>query len=589
MASREALPRTAILAALLGLCALAAYLRLAGVDRLLPHLPEPDTFLVLQMQSLRHDPAMIPHEEFHERYPLLIARALASLPIELASEHIDPSAPLEEHLRAASQPYALVRTLSAVMGVVLVPLTWLLVRRFLGGSGALWAAFFVATSALHLLYSQQARPHVTHATLALAAVLAALWAHDRPTWTRALLAGAAAGISLASLQSGAFTLAPLATALFLSPIHRGARRRAVWKTLAALAGALAIGLPFYPTLPTIEDGRIVLAQRGGHTMDLDRFNGEGLVRSVRLLWMHDPILLVLSSAGVLVVVAYALRRRSTADASARGAAAVVAAYAVPYGLVIALQSTIYDRFLIPLLPYIAGASAALLVWVFSSAARTLRGPLGQTIVLGASTLLVALFPAFVALHYARVARAPDTLEQAAAWFSDGWQGDALNPDPSKSPIATSVILHLPLLYAPGALAEDSADPGGLMAPWLAYQRLIATPENAPGRYDVRLFPSEIALATGASHAEGASRDWLASIRPKYAVIERTPKMTFIPALAELREAVISRGTLVFRSTGDEPNIPFNGPIHYQDAKDFVPRILRARAFGPGIEIYRLAW
>jgi hypothetical protein len=364
--------------------------------------------------------------------------------------------------------------------------------------------------------------------------------------------------------------------------------RAVWKALAALAVALAIALPFYPTLPTIENGRIVLAQRGGHTMDLDRFDGKGLARSMHLLWMHDPMLLVLSSAGLLVVLAYALRRWRTSDARSRGAAAVVAAYAVPYALVIALQSTIYDRFLIPLLPYLAGASAALLVWVYSAAARTLRAPLGQTVVLGASTVLVALFPAFVALHYARVARASDTFEQAAAWFSDGWPSDALNPDPRKAPIATSAILHLPLFYSADAVAADSADPGGLLAPWLAYQRLIATPKDASDRYDVRVFPSELALASGAS-AEGASRRWLETIRPKYAVLELTPKMVFIPALAELREAVLERGTLVFRSTGDEPNIPFNGPIHYQDAKNFVPRILRAEAFGPGIEIYRLAW
>ncbi len=576
---------------LVGVCVLAAVLRLAGVDRLLPHLPEPDTFLVLQMQSLRHDPAMIPHEEFYERYPLLIARSLALLPFELPSEHIDPAASASEHLRAAARPYVEVRTLSALMGVLLVPLTWFLARRFLGAGGALWAAFFVATSALHILYSQQGRPHVTHATLALGAVLAALAFHDRPTWVRALLAAAAAGLALAALQSGAFALAPLAVALWLSPMRGGDRggyvRRAVRAGVAVVV-ALALAAPFYPTLPTIENGRIVLAQRGGHTMDLDRFNGAGLWRSVHLLWMHDPLLVVLGGAGALVVLICAAQRFRSCDARAREAACIVLAYVVPYGLVIALQSTIYDRFLIPLLPYIAGASAALIVWVFESAARTLHAGIVRKVVLGGSALLVAAFPATIALHYSTVAVAPDTLEQSAAWFAGGWRDDAGNPDPERGAIATSAILNLPLLYSPNALALDTADPGGAMAPWLAYQRLIRTPEGARDRYDIRVFPSELALESG-DKAQGASRRWIESVHPQYAVLELTPKMVFIPALAELREAVLERGTLVFRSSGDEPSVPFQGPINYQDVKNFVPRILSARAFGPGIEIYRLTW
>ncbi len=592
--SRDAAPRKAILAVLIGLCVLAAVLRLAGVDRLLPHLPEPDTFLVLQLQSLRHDPAMIPHEEFYERYPLLIARSLALLPFDLPSEHIDPAAGAAEHLRAAAHPYVEVRTLSALMGVLLVPLTWLLARRFLGAGGALWAAFFVATSALHILYSQQGRPHVTHATLALGAVLAALAFHDRPTGARALLAAATAGLALAALQSGAFALAPLAVALWLSPMGGGGSgsggryvRRALHAGVAVVV-ALAIAAPFYPTLPTIEDGRIVLAQRGGHTLDLDRFNGAGLWRSVHLLWMHDPLLVVLCSAGLLVTLMHAARHFRSSDTRERGAAYIVLAYVVPYGLVIALQSTIYDRFLIPLLPYIGGASAALIVWVFTSAARALDAGVVRTVVLGASALLVAAFPASIALHYSTVAVAPDTLEQSAAWFANGWRDDAHNPDPERGAIATSAILNLPLLYSPSALAIDTADPGSALAPWLAYQRLIPTPADARDRYDVRVFPSELALESG-DKAHGGSRRWLESVRPQYAVLELTPKMVFIPALAELREAVLERGTLVFRSSGDEPNVPFQGPINYQDVKNFVPRILSARAFGPGIEIYRLAW
>lgn len=573
---------------MIGLCALAAVVRFRGVDRLLPHLPEPDTFLVLQMQSLRHDPAMIPHEAFYERYPLLIAGSLALLPVELPSEHIEPDAPLETHLRAAARPYLEVRALSAWMGVLLVPLTWLLARRFLGPGGALWASFFVATSILHILYSQQARPHVTHATLALAAMLAALAAHDRPTWPRTLAAGVAAGLALACLQSGAFTLAPLVVGLWLSPAHRTAPARGALRALVALLVAIAIAVPFYPTLPTIEDGRIVLAQRGGHSMELGRFNGLGFGRSLHLLWMHDPLLVVLGGAGAVVSLVYALRRWRGSDARARGSTLTVLAYVVPYGLVIGLQSWIFDRFLIPLLPYVATVSAAVVVWAFASAARALGSSTARVVVLGLSAACIAAFPAYVALHYSCVAAATDTLEQTAAWFAGGWREDPKNPDPSQGAIATGANLHVPLLYTSAALAADTADPGGAMAPWLAYQRLIPPAAGDRDRYDIRLFPSELALEVG-TEDQGRARRWLESVHPQFVVLELTPKMVFVPMLAQLRVAVLARGELVFRAECDEPGVPTRGPMNYQDANDFVPRILHARAFGPGIEVYRLTW
>lgn len=588
MSPREPARSKLLPALLIVLCALAAVLRLRGLDRLLPQLPEPDTFVVLQMQSLRHDPAQIPHEKYYERYPLLIARALALLPIESPAEHIDPQASLDEHLHAAARPYLDVREVSAWMGIALVPLTWLLARRFLGSGGALWAAFFVATSVLHLLYSQQARPHAAHATLALVAVLAALAAHERPTWPRTLAVGAAAGLALACLQSGAFALPPLVAGLWTATEHRSQRARAAVRTLVALVLALAIAAPFYPTLPSIENGSIVLAQQGGHPMEFARFNGLGFARSVRLLWMHDPALVVSCALGGLLALSCAAACWRASDAGARRRFVTVLAYVVPYGLVIGLQAEIYERFLMPLLPYIACASGAAVAWVLASVTRPLRNVALRNTALAIGAACVAAFPAYAALRYSSAAAATDTLEQAAAWIESGWRTDPKNPDPAQSRIATDANLFVPLLYAPTALATDTADLAGALSPWLAYQRLIPRTTDERESYDIRLFPTDLAFEL-VNEDSGEARRWLEAVRPQYMILELTPKMIAVPMLAYLRAAVLARGELVFQSSGEAPVIQEQGPMNYQDANDFVPRILRTRAFGPGIEIYRLNW
>jgi hypothetical protein len=184
------------LVGLAALVVLAAGLRLAGMDRLLPHLQEADANVVQQLEIHRRGRAgrdKLPIA--YHAYPTLLARALATLP----EAEPDPRAPAGERLAtslaAASADFVRTRTAVAWLALLLVPLTWLLARRFLGGGPALLAAALVALSPLHLLFSQQARPHGAHASFALLAVVLALCMRARPGVASYLAAGAAAGLA----------------------------------------------------------------------------------------------------------------------------------------------------------------------------------------------------------------------------------------------------------------------------------------------------------------------------------------------------------------------------------------------------------
>ncbi|MBI5363410.1 MAG: hypothetical protein HZA53_09540, partial [Planctomycetes bacterium] len=69
-----------IAGSIVALTVLALVLRLACIDRLLPHAPEPDAFLVGQMLELRGEPAPGEHADHWERYPLLFAALMAATP-----------------------------------------------------------------------------------------------------------------------------------------------------------------------------------------------------------------------------------------------------------------------------------------------------------------------------------------------------------------------------------------------------------------------------------------------------------------------------------------------------------------------------
>jgi hypothetical protein len=572
-----------------------ALLRFGGLGRLLPQLREPDAFIVYELQAREGDPALVSSMNFHERYPLLLARALSLLPYPAVPAHADAADFESVQLAACARPFWMTRFLIASLACLLVPLTFFLARRFSSAPAALAAAFFVATSLLHILYSGEARPHGAHATLALAAVLAALRASERPNAPRLALAGLAAVLAIGSLQTGLFVLPPLAVAILLAERGaggapdagvRGAPRarawRALWPALALPIAAAGAGiLLFYPTLPYIDASGIhtAAAEGGGHSIPFEYLNAMGLWRAGVELWMHDPIFSILTASGIVLGVAWWWRERKSLAAPRKRMLAIAAVYALPYLLVISVNGEVYERFLMPLLPYCACFAGGAVVWILGRVRSMLAAGSARSCATALVVAACAAWPTFAAVQFTRVARQPDTLQQTAEFLKR-------NARPEVDSILTSPSIALPLLYTPAAIADDLRDPAGRVTPWIVYQGLLEPRDDGIARYSIHLFPSKLAAKPQPDEIELA-RAYLDEHRPDWVVLEVSRMMMRLSMMRSLLRVVAERGEIAFKSRGSAPAVLSLGPIDYQDIDDLALRIVETEAFGPPIVVFRM--
>lgn len=543
------------------LIALALALRVPTLHRLLPQWPEPDPFLVLKMQELREDPALRLHLDYSERYPTLLPRAVAPWPHSLAPREASEA----EHLAAAAQPYVQMRVAVLLLAMLAVPLAFFVARRFTCDRDALLGAYFTATSLLHVSFSTQARPHAATAALALLAVWLSIRWLERPGPARALLATLAAATAAASFQSGAFAIPPLVVALALGP---GSWFRRVARSATAAAAALALALPFYPFRPTIDAAGIHLAGAKGHEIPLSDLNGEGIVRAARWLIEYDPVLLFLPLLGIGAALV-----RSRAWRGDRRLL-VAGAHALPYGLVVALNRELYERFMLPLVPWLAmlagvGVGALLDLARARPAARAL---------LHGFVLLAVAAPLVVAVRFVRVATEPDTYELAARWLrAHAAPGETIF-------LQTGVML--PVLNTPAALASFRGLREGGSQAWTRYQEVVGVDAPAPRGLDVRLLPLSL-LRAKPGEAHGIVTNAIDATRTRWIVVERTGKAQYFHGLAAIREVASARGDLAFESDVPEAARPDEIRIDYQDAKDVLRRLFLQPRFGTQVEIWRL--
>lgn len=556
--------RTAWILALI--VALALGLRLASLDRLLPEHREPDAFEVYEMQRVQADPALVKGVNFHERYPWLLAWTLAALPVAHAPADVASEQAEAEHLARAARPFVLVRGAVALLSTLQVLLVYFLARRFVGEGRALVASLLVATSLLQLLFAVQARPHGAHAGIALLALLAALQLSERFSWARLALSALSSAAALATLQLGFSTLPPLALACWLS---RGAgRARRLGLALAAPLAAALLALAWYTNRPYVDAQGIHLARAegGGHTLSFEQMDFLGTWRGARMLFEHDPVLSVLAAGGLLLLLARARPLWRAADEATRRASLVAAGFALPYLLVITIQGEVYERFLIPLLPFLAILAASAAGWIW-------RAKLARPLV-GAALLLALVSSA----QFVRLARAPDTWEQAAAFLrehSTPGQRIALFPDNA-----------LPLLYSPDSVRAQLEDRAQANVPWVTYQATI--PALAPGTrtYEVTSFPAPIALRAKEPDV-ALMRRWLAEERVDWLVVEFSRRMWRAPLLPSLEEAARAEGELCFTTHGSAEHELELGPAEYQAIERFFARQLAQDALGPQLRVWRI--
>ncbi len=564
--------------ALLALTLAALGLRLWGIGYGVPVWEEPDPDIVGHVDQLRGDPVLARVTSPEQQYPHLIARLASLAPPRPPASGEGAPQDLNGHLRAAAWTHVQVRTLVAVLASLLVPLTFLIARRFASAGWALFAAGLVATSLLHQHFAQQARPHGAAATFFAWALLANLRLAQRGGWREFAHAGLASALTIATLQSGVAVLLAGLAATWIAV----ARGRARWVQIALPIALVAAALPlFYPyyfdgSAAVQDPARVVdegALRSGEHAIALEEFNGRGFAVLAQSLWNYDPLLSVLALAALVLAIAR-WRLRASSDG-----ARVLLAFAAPYALVCGLYGLTYERFALPLLPVLA----VLVAWSAERALGALAS-VGARRALAALLVAALLFPSAVAGKLAWLRSQPDTLDRAAQWYVESGARETLWVAPP---------LDLPLVRESRGLQLRGRTPRALegFTPWASWQTLIDAQAPSLTRFDVRwLMPKLAQRADPGAHLD--------ELGPGLVLVERVVERRDHAAMIALRRALEARAQCVATFSPDpDPQATelelffqlsdhFNSDAHLLHPH-FALRLLRARSIGRVLELWRL--
>lgn len=139
-----------------------------------------------------------------------------------------------------------VRALSAVASLAALPVVWAGGRRLGGPRVAAAALLLLAVNPFAVRYATEARMYALVQLLAAAGLLAVLRALERPVPARLLPVGLCAGALALTHYWSLFLLAATGVALLALSAH-GAHRASALRVLGALAGGLALLLPWLPS------------------------------------------------------------------------------------------------------------------------------------------------------------------------------------------------------------------------------------------------------------------------------------------------------------------------------------------------------
>jgi hypothetical protein len=567
------------------LVACAAFLRLRGIDYLLPLHIEPDAHIAVQVKLIEEGRERPQDDPNWGSYPHVTAWTTMVLTERAPLPEVD--APIEEHLVAAQQNVLRVRIAVAVLSLLSVPATFLVGRLYLTRGWALVAAALAATSLLAVHFGAQARPHgaaVGLTTLALWALVLVRRRGDVLAYALATVLGA---LAFGTLQSAVALAFPWLVAHFGNARGRGARTHAL--LVVPVAGVALAMLAFYPFLvqsileSASSDGGSTATEfglekrtvvQGGHKVQLSMFNGGGFAILLHALWSWEPVLLV---GGTLALLVWAFDRDRKGPRAGRSEYLVVLAYVLPYALVIGVYERSYERFLLPLVPFLA-------VFVAWGLARVARRGWGGVVL---AAVVVAL-PTTIAWRLVQLRVAPSTLEQAGAWVAE-------HAAPTDRVWQTR-SQTLPLYKSPESEAEDEADYSFAkqrLLNWVAYQRDVLGEQRGTPRYDLPWMPvgAGLELATGEMRTHPV--EYLKRLAGgRYVVAEVFEDKRKLPGLTRLQEVLRRRCELVARFSPDPGDGGSSNPLVYQDETHVsLPhmawRVWNARALGPVLEVFSL--
>jgi len=403
-------------AAVLVLLAVAAALRIWGIDFGLPYALEarPDEREIVQAVVHFFEGDFNPHR-FHYPslfYYLLFVCDVAFVAVGKLTGSVRSFRDLPFIFVAGPNAlHVVARLLSAGFGVATVYVTWRLGRRAVGRRAGFLAALFMAVAYLHVRDSHFGVTDVAmtfFCALSLLPILSVLESGGRGAY---VLAGLSIGLGVSTKYNAALLALPLVAAHLLHG------KRARWPRLV-LAGVVAAGAFLCATPFAVLDFK---AFWGDLHYELFVHGQEGHVLSVGLGWWRHP----------WVSLRYGLGGPMCLAAAAGGVwlllqrpkvAAVVLALPAAYYLVLGPRHTVFVRYALPMAP----AAALCAGYGCSELVRLCRSK-----GLGAAAVLAVLLPTTVrATHLDAMLCRSDTRNSAAEWIeahlspSDmvGWVG-----------------------------------------------------------------------------------------------------------------------------------------------------------------------
>jgi hypothetical protein len=584
--STEARTRWRWFAALVILTGLFAIVREVGVGYQLPTSGLADERVYIEhaeaFQSGVENTAALPGAA---TYPYLVSKlALATW---RAPDCTSPD--VADHLAAASSLAIRMRRVVAYLSLLAIPGMWLLVRAFSSRATAFVAAALCGASLFAQMFAQQGRPHGAMFGASVLALGLSVQLQRRTTFPLALLAGAAAGLSVAALQSGIALLAPVVVAVLLAR-GMGLGRRCALLAAAVLPACVAFRWAYaYLFVEHIDRGvQKGHALLGEGTFGLDMLDGSGFGTMTSALWTYDPILLAAALVGAAVAIGLALRAlwsrsRDATDAPSSSSgpalfldprkwgdgarsAAVVCSYVVPYVVLFGLYRQTYARYALPLVPFLAWGAA----WLMTPRGRWVR-----TWFAWIPAALVVCTQTFLVAKLAYVRARPDTLDEAAQWIE--------RETPRDAAIGVFANDDLPLLRLPEQRAElrplFARDPN---RHWLAYQARLG-----PGPWDAHARP----LVTPRNVPPDELIDAFLAAGADYCLV-RTHQYYQPKGFEALHRDLLERAKLAatFWPVDEARPGPFTTREEYQVPPSFSPWIVRlahARTTGNLVEVWDL--
>lgn len=394
-------------AALLLVLAAAAAVRIHGVAFGLPALNDPDEplFMMTALDMLRSgnpNPGWFGHPATLTFYAIaLVMLAVAGVGIA-SGRFVDTDAFVAAAYADPSILFLPARLFFVACGVLCVWLTWRLGKRLGGARLGLIAAALLAVNSVHVEYSQLIRTDVQASVFILLATLAALDILECGRLRDHALAGVFVGLGIATKWPAALVvLNPFAAALW-----RAMPRGPLLRPFAVLGAATAV------TLVTVSpflllDHATVAQNLAGEARPLHPGATGGDFFANLAWYVCGPVLESFGWLGMAAVAAgilLALRSRQAVIALLPGSLALA--------IVICAQSLVWERWLVPLLPFLALAAAGA---VCALAALLRKHPGRQLPAFELPAALLMLAPMIAATQAGYRERADDTRQAASAW------------------------------------------------------------------------------------------------------------------------------------------------------------------------------